>query len=123
MVVTDEAALICDFAETYHILSYRTLPLKTAAILAVGLREDSRIKLEISGQKWPMNTIIAGLIADRLGNLIYGMNGGSTSGMKKPRSIVEMLLEQESGEGVMAFDSPEDFEKKRQEILSKVQNG
>ncbi|MBO7722484.1 MAG: hypothetical protein J6S27_01735 [Thermoguttaceae bacterium] len=31
MVREDETALICDLAETYHILDWRALPLRTAA--------------------------------------------------------------------------------------------
>lgn len=121
MVVSNNAALICDFAETYHVYDYRSLPLKTAAILAVGLREDSRIKLELSGQKWPMNTILTGLIADRLGSLMWGMSGSRRK--DKPRSIVEMLLDTGGTKDLQSFSSPEEFEQRRQEILSKVQNG
>jgi len=43
MIATDEDALVCDLAETYHVLDYRMLPLKTAAALASGLRSDARI--------------------------------------------------------------------------------
>lgn len=43
MILTDEDALICDLAETYHVLDYRSLPLLTAATLASGLRSDARI--------------------------------------------------------------------------------
>lgn len=43
MIATDEDALICDLAETYHVFDYRGLPLKTAAALASGLRNDARI--------------------------------------------------------------------------------
>lgn len=43
MILTDEDALICDFAETYNVLDYRALPLRTAATLASGLRADARI--------------------------------------------------------------------------------
>lgn len=43
MVAEDEHALICDLAETYGIYDYHKLPARTVAILATGLREDSRI--------------------------------------------------------------------------------
>ena len=41
MIATDEDALICDFAETYHIYDYRSLDVEYAATLAYGLRDDS----------------------------------------------------------------------------------
>lgn len=47
MIETDESALICDFAETYHIYDYRALPVSYAATLAYGLRGDSRIRLKL----------------------------------------------------------------------------
>lgn len=47
MINTDEDALICDFAETYHIYDYRSLPLHMAGIFACGLRPDSRIGMAI----------------------------------------------------------------------------
>ena len=57
MVIADEEALICDFAETYGIYDYRKLPLKTAAILASGLRDNSRIKIKMSGLHAAPDTI------------------------------------------------------------------
>lgn len=49
MMATDEDALICDFAETYHIYDYRQLKPSYAATLAAGLREDSRIRTILGG--------------------------------------------------------------------------
>ena len=51
MIETDESALICDFAETYHIYDYRALPVSYAATLAYGLRCDSRIRLKLGEVK------------------------------------------------------------------------
>lgn len=51
MIETDESALICDFAETYHIYDYRALPVSYAATLAYGLRGDSRIRLKLGEVK------------------------------------------------------------------------
>lgn len=50
MLRTDRDALICDLAETYGIFDYRALPVPLLATLASGLREDSRIKMRLSGQ-------------------------------------------------------------------------
>ena len=58
MVALDEDALICDFAETYHIYDYRRLPVEYAATLAYGLRENSRIRMVQSGLKVELNTLL-----------------------------------------------------------------
>jgi hypothetical protein len=62
----DREALICDMAETYHIYDLRALPLRTVATLAVGLRENSRIKTKINGYKLPIDYVFSAMIVDRL---------------------------------------------------------
>lgn len=59
MIALDEGALTCDMAETYHIYDMRALPVETLAVLACGLREDSRIKLKESGLKYvPLEVLL-----------------------------------------------------------------
>ena len=65
MIHEDEDALICDFAETYQIYDYRSLPVKMAATLAAGLRDDSRIAKTTEAKASTTNTILA-IIADHL---------------------------------------------------------
>ena len=64
MISVDEEALICDFAETYHIYDYRSLPARRAATFAVGLRDDSRIKMKMAGMNVSMDSIMIAAIAD-----------------------------------------------------------
>ena len=63
MVAADEDALRCDFAQTYHILDYRRLPLRTAAVFAWGLGEDSRVKRAL----FDNDTYGYSLVLDKLG--------------------------------------------------------
>ena len=54
MIATDEDAMICDLAETYHVFDYRALPVKLLAVLCSGLRSDSRVRQameQISGSQ------------------------------------------------------------------------
>lgn len=74
MIEFDEQALICDLAETYHILDYRSLPLMMVATLSAGLRENSRIKVKASEYKVPLDSVLLALIADRIGSLISCKN-------------------------------------------------
>ena len=51
MIALDEDALICDFAEFYHIYNYYDYPVEYVAILANGLRDNSRIRHKERGLK------------------------------------------------------------------------
>lgn len=117
MIATDEDALICDLAETYHIYDYRSLPLKTVATLSVGLREDSRIKLKMTGQKKPINTLLLAYIADKLSAFLYGFSDDAKKHRNRPKSMVDMLLNENKEPAITAFDTPEEFERRRREII------
>lgn len=114
MIDLDEDALICDLAETYQIYDYRSLPLRTVATLAAGLRDDSRIKLKASGVSVGQNTMLLASIADRVEAFRYGFMAESKSG-KQPFSLVRFLLGEEQAESnkgaAQTFDSAEDLTK------------
>lgn len=110
MIKIDEEALICDFAETYQIYDYRSLPARKAAILAVGLRDDSRIKIKMNGEKIPRNLFLQAVIADEL-NVICRLLSGTK---KEFPSFVELLTgvrneNKAKKSDVICFDSPDDF--------------
>ena len=112
MLELDEDALICDLAETYHILDYRSLPLKLVATLSVGLREDSRIKLLASGLRVSQNTLLLASIADRVEMFRYGFTDAAKSGKKPPALIVDALVggKDNKPRKVAGFRTPEEFE-------------
>lgn len=66
MLKADRDALLCDFAEVYHIYSFNALPAHTLAALAVGLRDDSRIKMKMSGMVYVSPVITLAAIADNV---------------------------------------------------------
>lgn len=96
MIQADESALICDFAEVYHIMDYRALPLKTAAALACGLRENSRIRMKLSGQKVETNTILLAGILDRLTTLAWMQTKDGRKGRNQPVSVLARLTGKET---------------------------
>lgn len=109
---TDESALICDLAETYHIYDYRSLPLRTVATFSVGLRENSRIKMSMAGIKYTFDTVILAAILDNLNMRAWAMSEDGQSGINKPQSIVSKILDREVCESeYMLFDTAEAFEK------------
>lgn len=111
MVVTDEAALICDFAETYNIYDYRKLPLRKAAIFAAGLRDNSRIKMKMAGINVPLETIIQAAIADRTGMLAWMQSEDGRKNKNRPEPIARLLVNgQEKKEAVETYVSGKEFE-------------
>lgn len=115
MIRADEDALICDFAETYQVFNYKGLPVKLAATLAAGLREDSRIKMALSDMKVSPDTLLLAAIADRLGIIVWQSTKDAEKGRNRPKSIIESLQPKQTD--VSAFASGEDFIKAREEIL------
>ena len=120
MVIADEEALICDFAETYGIYDYRKLPLKTAAILASGLRDNSRIKIKMSGLNAAPEVILNAAIADRTGMLVWMQSKDGAKNRNRPASILDKILNPEKKkEDVTTFATGQDFEDEWNRVLGK----
>ena len=109
MIISDEEALICDLAETYHIYDYKSLPLSKVAIFSCGLRENSRIKMKMNDIQYPMNTMLLAAIADRLSFLAWSKTVDSQKGRNRPTSIFEMLCGSREEKDIIGFESGEEF--------------
>ena len=111
MLNTDEEALICDLAETYHIYDYKSLPARQVAIFSVGLRENSRIKLKMQSAKYPLETMLLACIADRL-----------SFGQEKQKSILASMLgtTAEDKKDIETFITPEEFIRRRDELVRRA---
>lgn len=124
MIAFDEDALICDLAETYGIFNYKALPVSLVATLSVGLRENSRIKMKMTGMKIPTDTLLLASSLDKLALLAWLKTEDAVNGTNRPKSIVKILTGIEEDEDIQVFESPEQFEKERERILRKVsENG
>lgn len=125
MIKIDENALICDLAETYHIYNYRQLPADLVAVFSVGLRENARIKMAMSGQKVPLKTLLLASIADRVGILAWQNTEDGHKGRNAPKEFVSILTEEPKEREESVFKSGEDFENARARILKdlEVNNG
>ncbi len=115
MLKIDENALICDLAETYHIYNYRQLPPSMVAIFAIGLRDDSRIKMKLSGAKVSPNILLLSGIVDRLNLLLWSKTKDGLKGINKPKSILDELYNKESD--ISAFASGKEFEEERNRLI------
>ncbi|KXT73199.1 Phage protein [Streptococcus sp. DD10] len=120
MLETDEDALVCDLAETYGIYDYRQLPAWRVAVFAYGLREDSRIKLVMSGQRVAFDTMLWAGIFDRLSQLVWAKTKDAAKGRNQPKSILDSLTQQVKEREEMVFASGEEFEIYRQKLLEEM---
>ena len=96
MIKMNESALICDFAETYHIYEYRALPARRAALYACGLRANSRIMQQLSGAKAPAETTLLAITADAMRTLVWQNTKDGHSGKNPPKSILRMIIGDEN---------------------------
>ena len=121
MMKVDKYALECDLAETYHIFDIYGLPLRKVALFSYGLRENSRIKMKMSGELYPFETMLLAGILDKLSLLLWSKTDDAQRGRNKPESILSKLLGTSTQENreYMTFDSIEDFERMRNQILNK----
>jgi len=122
MIVTDEAALRCDFLETYHILDYRALPARQAALFACGLRDSARIMQKLSGVHTGLDTALLAAIADGIRLLIWQQTEDGHHGRNRPRSILDTLQQRDAQNAPMGFDSAAAFDAWRAEMLGGEEN-
>lgn len=119
MVLKDEDALVCDFAETYHILNWRALSPLLAAKLAFGLHENSRIKRAITGQQISLSDTILAAILDKVNWLAWAQTRDGQKGRNRPKSILADILGEKKESANMAFDSGEEFEAYRKKLIER----
>lgn len=119
MIKLDEEALICDLAETYQIYDYKQLPPTRVAVFVVGLRDDSRIKMRLSNQRVPVDKLLLAGIVDRLSILIWLQTTDGQKGINRPTMILDSLTpnKENKDSSIIVFDSGEDFEKTRDELI------
>lgn len=106
----DEDAMICDFAETYQIYDYKSLPLRMAGIFACGLRENSRIMMKLSGSKINADQTLLALIADNTRTLAWLNSTDGIKGINRPKSLIEALIREEKESSIETFESGQDFD-------------
>lgn len=111
-IATDETAVICDLAQTYGVLHYRSLPVPLLAALVAGLGEDSRIGRKMSGAAACADTLLLAAAVDRLGLLYWAKTEDGAKGRNRPQSILDILTNsapKTQERETMKFETPEDF--------------
>ena len=115
MIREGEHELMCDFAEYYHIYDYKQLRPSVAAIFALGLPNDSRIKRKLSGQKYSTDVILLSCIADALNTLVWFKTKDGHNNVNRPKSILAELTEEK--DELAEYDSIEEYEAARARII------
>ena len=122
MRVVHPDALICDFAQYYHIYDLDALDVRTAAVLMSGLPKESRLVKELTGGKPDQETLLMASILDTTRNIEYAVfQSHSKKKLKRPQSVLKKLLgieeDSEHREDVKGFATSEEFEAARRRVV------
>ena len=110
-----ESELICDFAEYYHILDYKSIEPGLAGVLLQGLRPESRTKMKLTNQKITLEQTLLAIIADGVKALIFMLS--KKKGKKLPESILKLLINgKNKTKQFKGFESSADFERSWRKI-------
>ena len=117
MLALDESALICDFAETYHIYDIWSFPVDYIARLAVGLRDNSRIKTKLGNLKVPIDSVMQAMAVDYLALLLWFQSEDGRKHQNRPSSITQAIMGLVQESNIRGFDSAEEFERAKKKLL------
>lgn len=118
MLVEGRDELTCDMAETYRIYDMKAFPVSYIATLAAGLRENSRIRMKLSGQKVGLTDSLLAVFFDRFNMYYWSQTKDAKHKKNRPKSVYAALTgNDKKQEEVTGFATPEDFEKRRMELM------
>lgn len=105
--------MICDLAETYHIFDYRGLSPSEVAVLVLGLRDDSRVKRKLSGNKLTLEQTFMAMMVDSLRYLCWTNSKDAHKGRPyKEKSVLKTLNGdyEKNKDELESFETIEEFE-------------
>ena len=109
MIADGEDALICDFAQYYHVLSWRSLPPSLAATLAAGLPHESRCMRRLAGLNCSPELMLAAMIADDLHRWLWWHTKEGHDGKEMSVSMLEQVLGRKKQHACRGFESGEEL--------------
>lgn len=116
MLAIGQDELLCDFAQFYHIYDLFALDVSYCAILACGLRHDSRIYQKLNDVNCDLNTLLLAQIADKTALNLWIKTKDAQNGKNKPKSFVTALSQKEEITKEKHFTSGADFMKEWRRI-------
>ena len=99
-------------------LNWRELPLKTAAVLASGLSQESRCFRKLHHQKLSAEQAARLMMIDELRLIRWLHTKDAEKGKNRPGSVLQLYLEQEKKPSVTSFRTAEEFEARRKKIIA-----
>ena len=120
MTNLDEDSLICDLAETYHIYDMRELPPFKVAVFSCGLRDTSRIRQRLAGIDYSIDSLLLATCADNLQFLAWCQTENAVKNINRPKPLLEIFMGQNDNSGNLSFATPEEFEKRRNEMIERI---
>lgn len=123
MTARDEDALICDFAETYHILDYQAIPCRLAATLAAGLPAGSRIRRSFSNLRVTPEVFLLATCADALRTLLWFQSKDGRKNVNRPKSILAALRGEQEKRTYRTFRTGADFDAARARLIREIEEG
>lgn len=122
MIATDENALTCDFAETYHIYAWRQLPARYAATLAAGLSVDSRIIRKLTGVPGRLEHMLLAVIADACMRSVWQRSRAAAEGKPPPESLYASLFGRRDAVRQSGFADGAAFDAWREKMIGGERN-
>ena len=113
-----EDELICDLAETYHLFNYRELSPKLVATLCFGLRNESRVKMKLSGTKITLTQTLLARMTDELSFQSWAQTKDGQKNRNRPESVLKALTTEPKEDETVSFMTAEDFDKAWKEIVN-----
>ncbi len=120
MLRVDEDAVICDFAETYHVYDLYALEPGYAATLAAGLRDSSRIKMRLSGLRVTPEAYLLACVVDRLSMILWSRSKDGQRNRNRPKMLTDQLSGEKKTSGVKAFSDGSAFDRAKAQILAQI---
>jgi len=109
-VAADEDALACDFAQYYHVLDWKRLPLRTAAVFALGLPADSRIMRRLSGVDADEKTTLLALLCDSVSHIAWMFSEDGQRRRNHPASLAQLISKQSRQKETETYRTAADFD-------------
>lgn len=103
-------------AETYGVFDIKRVPVQLLATLAVGLRDDSRVKRAKTDTKVDDATFLLAVIADNLRVITWRMTEDGQNGINPPKFFSDYYRGVDLSPDYEIFDSPEAFQAKWKEL-------
>ena len=112
-----ESEFICDMVQYYHIIDYLELSPLLVATLLVGLPDDSRVKMAISGSKLTIEQNLLARILDSVNFIAWAQTQDAEKNRNRPKSILDVLLGNDTKhEKLASMKTKEEFHARWKEL-------